>query len=132
MKKKYINVLRKAQSLSTIKFAALFIILIFFLTSVAFGQGLQSSGLKTSSAAIVPGPCFFYGVEIITDGTNPATVIVYDHASAASGTEAFKGTVAGTNNFGGILNAMPVNMQYGIYATVSGTGAAFIIYYRSK
>jgi len=93
---------------------------------------LRSSGLETSDAAVVAAKCLFYGVEIITDGTNAASIIVYDNASAASGTEVFKGTVAGANNFGGVTFEHPVEMFNGIFVDVSGTGAAYIVYWKNK
>jgi hypothetical protein len=110
-------------------FTILIILSIPLLCSAADGPCF-TSGLKTSSAAIIPGPSVLCGVEIVTNGTNDATVIVYDHASAASGLEAFKGTVAGANNFGG--GFVNVNMLNGIYLSISGTEAAAIVYYHAK
>jgi hypothetical protein len=118
---------------NVVKFIVLPIVLAILLVGgIVWSQGLQTSGVKTSSGVIVPGPCLFYGVEIITDGTNPATVIIYDNATAASGTQVFTGTVAGNNNFGGILNAFPVNMTNGIYLGIAGTAASAIVYSRAK
>ena len=113
----------------------LFTIILFILlsASAAFAQNhIISSGLTTSSAAIVASPCLFHGVEIITDGSNAATVTVYDNASAASGTVVFKGTVAGASNFGGAMFPNPVEMFNGIYVGVSGTGAAYIPYWKKR
>ena len=70
----------------------------------------------------------FCGILIVTNGSNDASVIVYDNASTASGTELFKGTIAAASNFGGgFVYSTAVK---GIYVDVSGTGAAYIVYYR--
>ncbi len=89
-----------------------------------------SSGLKDADAAILAVPGKFGGVLIITDGTNPATVVVHDHASAASGTELFSGVVAGASNFGSFFPSKSINARLGIFVNVTGTGAKYIVYYR--
>jgi hypothetical protein len=88
----------------------------------------RSSGLKTADASIIATYGTFCGVEIISDGTNDATVVVYDNASSASGTEVFKGKVAAANNFGGGFTYSTVSN--GIYVDVTGTGAAYIVFYK--
>lgn len=110
-------------------FAILAVLLIAFPAFAAPIGGCNSSGLKTSDAAVLASPGWFCGVEIVTDGTNAATVIVYDNASAASGTVLFKGTVAGASNFGGATYDIPVRAPNGIYVDVTGTNAAYIIYF---
>ena len=45
------------------------------------------SAEKTAAAAITTTDGLFYGIAVITDGTNAVTVSIYDNASAASGTE---------------------------------------------
>lgn len=102
-------------------------------TSVAQAQkGMRTSGLKTEDAAILARPGYFHGIEIITDGTNDASVIVYDNVSAASGTIIFQGTIKGTNNFGGVIFIDPVEMFNGIYIDMTGVGMSYIVYYRVK
>jgi len=92
-------------------------------------EACLSSGLKIASALIKSGRCEFLGVLIITDGTNPATVTVQDGLTA-TGTELFKGVVAGANNFDNFVAGLPIKAKVGIYVTVSGTGASYIAYYR--
>lgn len=90
---------------------------------------IKSSGLLSSSSLINTNvPCWFAGIEIVTDGTNPATATVYDEIGA-SGTELFKGTVAGASNFDSITFEHPVRVDNGIYVELSGTGASYIVYY---
>lgn len=103
------------------------------LTSLAYAQrGMRTLGLQTADKAILARPGYFHGIEIITDGTNDASVIVYDNASAASGTIVFQGTIKGINNFGGVIFIDPVEMFNGIYIDMTGTGMSYIIYYRVK
>lgn len=98
-------------------------------TSVLAAPASLSSGLKTADAAIVTTSVLVTGVLIITNGTDNAAIIVYDNASAATGTVLFKGTVAGAANFGGATWETPVRAKNGIYVDITGTDAAYIIYY---
>lgn len=88
-----------------------------------------SSGEKTSSTAISAVPSFLTGVQIITDGTNNAKLILYDNASAASGTVLLEMTIVGANNYGGRNWTFPIVCSNGIYAAVTGTGASYIVEY---
>lgn len=87
-----------------------------------------SSGEKTTDAAIVNGKGLLCGIHVITDGTNDATVIVYDNTSAA-GTKLFEAVVAGANDAQLFDFSVPVKAQIGIYVDVSGTGASYIVYF---
>ena len=89
----------------------------------------KSSGEKTSSAAIKSGAGYLGGVIILTDGTNDATVILYDNTSA-SGTKLFEMKVAGGNNGKDIMFPLPITFTKGCYASISGTGASCIVYYQ--
>ncbi len=101
--------------------------------SVADAQvGIRTSGLKAADAVVLAVRSYFYGIEIITDGTNSAKVIVYDMATAAPGTIIFQGTVAGASNFGGALFIQPVEMMNGIYVDMTGTGMNYIVYYKIR
>ena len=113
------------------KIIAILVILTLCLTTLAYAQGLRarSSGLKTEDAAIATVRGSLTGVLVITDGTNAASIIVYDHATAATGTVLFKGTIAGTANFGGATFGVSVRYMNGVYADIGGTGASYIIYY---
>lgn len=90
-----------------------------------------SSGLKTATGVILDRTCILVGVQIITDKTNDVSLILHDNASAASGTINFKQLVPGTDD------SLPywfgdggIRCVNGIYATLSGTAAEFIIFYR--
>ena len=85
----------------------------------------------SASGVVYGASCLFIGVEIITDGSNAATVTLYDSASGVSaGKEIFKGTVSGSANFGKPPFDLPIMADNGIYASISGTGAGVIVHYR--
>ena len=90
----------------------------------------ESNNLVTSSGAVRTGPCLLDSVLIVTDGTNDASVILYDNASAASGKVIFKGKVSGASNFGGGGPSKPCRVHNGIYLSLTGTGAGCIVYAR--
>lgn len=109
-------------------FVLLFILL---LPVVGFPQARQAStgsGLKTSDALIRTGSGYLSGILIITNGSNDASVVVYDNTSA-SGTKLFQGTVSAASNFGGATWEIPIRFQTGLYIDVTGTGASYITYY---
>lgn len=93
------------------------------------GTTCLSSGLRTADAAIYVGRGTLNSVSIITDGTNAATVTLYDNASAATGNVLFKGVVPGANSSETVAWNLAVRCLNGIYADVSGTGAAYVVYY---
>ena len=81
-----------------------------------------SSGLKSADAVIMAMPGTFKGLIVITDGTNAATVTLYDNASAASGTVLAKMVVAGADSSKElVVGECGVVANNGIYADVSGT-----------
>ena len=86
------------------------------------------SGEITSSAQVYTGKCFLSSVLVITDGTNAATVIVYDNTSAA-GKKLGEWVVAGATQYGGRNWTFPVRATNGIYCSISGTGASAIVEY---
>jgi len=89
----------------------------------------RSSGLKTADAVIQTGRNRINAITLLGDGTNAASVIVYDNASAASGVVLAKVTALAATRFTHVLFENPVVAEDGIYADVSGTGAEYIIYY---
>lgn len=89
----------------------------------------RSSGELTSSTALQAQGSLLDGVLVITDGTNAATVIIYDNASAASGKKLFEAVVAGANNTGYFDLPYAVKAEDGLYVSISGTGASAIVYF---
>jgi hypothetical protein len=88
----------------------------------------RSSGVKTESAAIHAGPAVMGHLVVFTDGTNDATVTVFDNATAASGTVLFKAVVPAADRTGGGLS-LQVRANAGLYLQVTGTGATALMHY---
>jgi hypothetical protein len=87
-----------------------------------------SSGVLSASTLVFNGRQRINALTVFTDGTNDATVSLYDN-TAASGKIAVKGLCVGANKVAHFIFENPVFMQDGLYAAVSGTGATFIVYY---
>ena len=112
------------------KAAVLLFIIMLALPITTWAEGYaRSSGEKTATATIYNGKCVITAVEVITDGTNNATVIVYD-ALSTDGKVVLELTVNGGNHYGGRVFLPPVQMTTGIHAVISGTGASYIVEYK--
>lgn len=88
-----------------------------------------SSGIKSGSGVIIAGPALLTDLSVFTDGSNEATVVLYDNASAASGTELGKIIVLAASKSGGLFIPIPVRALNGIYLSLTGTGASAIVSY---
>ncbi len=86
-----------------------------------------SSGELTADGIVYNGRTLLAGVQIITDGTNDATVILYDN-TAASGKQAFQGGCPGAEDSKFIGFDRPVRCENGLYLDITGTGASCIVY----
>jgi hypothetical protein len=106
--------------------------LVLIMISVVFGAVTKSTGILTSSSSIARAAGQLTGVLVITDGTNAATITLYDSTSSASGTVLFTATVPGTAYFGGATWEIPVRYTTGVYAVISGTGAKYIVYIQGE
>ena len=87
-----------------------------------------SSGEITSSQIVKSGAGAISAITIITDGTNKATIILYDNTEA-SGKKIWEGSVAGTSEYGGRNFVFPVKFDNGLYCAITGTGASSIVEY---
>jgi hypothetical protein len=87
-----------------------------------------STGVLSASTLISTGRNRINAITVLTDGTNTATLSLYDNTSAA-GTVSVKGACVGANLVNHIIFENPVVMENGIYASVTGTGATFIVFY---
>lgn len=87
-----------------------------------------SSGVLNADTLIFTGKNRVNAITVITDGTNAATLDLYD-ATTGSGTIKVKGKCVGANLVNHILFENPVVFDTGIYADVTGTGASFIVFY---
>lgn len=93
-----------------------------------------SSGRKTSDAAICGRPCVVKSLILEGDGTNAASVILYDNATAASGTVLAKLLLSASSDSCIVFDGGPegIECSNGIYADVAGTGAAYIVHFALK
>lgn len=106
----------------------LFVVLVAPPYALAIRDFSESSGEQTASAQIYSGECYVSKIWVITDGTNDAKVIIYD-SKTGSGKVVGEITVNGGSQFGGVANPYPVHHNNGIYVTVSGSGASYIVEY---
>lgn len=83
---------------------------------------------KTSDGAVKDSAGTLLGVVIQPDGTNAASVIIYDNASAASGTKLFQGRVTATASQA--VFGIEVPASNGIYVDLTGTGVEIMVYYK--
>lgn len=91
-----------------------------------------SSGSLTADGLVRTDKTIVTGVYINTDGANDARVVLYDNASAASGTVIFDQTVTGADD------SIPFNLpddgvycKNGVWADITTTGTmSFIVYFR--
>lgn len=84
----------------------------------------------TSDTQITTKPGVLCSCLILTDGTNDATVIIYDVDDVADidpTNKLFEWTVTGANNSGGRNWTSPVSFVSGLYMDITGTGASTII-----
>ena len=88
-----------------------------------------SSGILASSSVVYAKPCKLTDLAVYTDGTNQVTAILYDNATAASGTVIGKVIVPGAALNGGLVIPIPVRAQNGIYISLSGTGGTAVVFY---
>ncbi len=97
---------------------------------MAFDGTIQTSGLKTADAVIKATKAYLHGVKVLTNKSADVTLILYDNASAASGTVLYKTQVVG-NTYADLVESFPYPVQAvnGIYADVTGTDAEYIVYF---
>ncbi len=90
-----------------------------------------SSGLiaTTAGVAVSDMPGKLRGVIAGADGTNAATVTVYDNPSAASGTILAKIVVDATLTHESFLPPGGIVVNRGLFVVVAGTGSEAIIYF---
>jgi len=91
-----------------------------------FPYPARCSGLKSADATIKSGKTVLAAVLVLTDGSNDATLTIYDNTSA-SGTKLLEVTVPAADRYA--LFPLWVRANNGLYADISGTGAQYIVYY---
>ena len=96
---------------------------------------VASSGELTADALIINVPGYFYGISITTDGTNTATVVIYDNTEA-SGSKIVQDLVvpsSSTNRGMAFSSDPPVGLETGIYVDVTCAGTVkYTVFYRRQ
>jgi len=87
-----------------------------------------STGVLSADTLISNGRNRINAITVFTNGTNTATIDIYDNTSA-TGKIAVVGKCLGANLINHIFFENPVLVENGIYADVTGTGATFILFY---
>jgi hypothetical protein len=94
--------------------------------------GAKCTGLISSNTQVITGNAYILSVGVVADGTNAATVTVYD-GTDASGAQITPPLVIGAGSyFGGEDWPVPVPLNKGIFVTISGTNAGAIIWYAKR
>jgi len=94
--------------------------------------GITSSGLKSADAQITSMDSQLFIVQLLGDGTNAATLTVYDSENS---TTAGKVVLAKLSLDAGLVQAESLSSDHGIvanrgiYCDISGTGAEYIVHY---
>lgn len=92
----------------------------------------KSSGLLSVGTNVVKaGKTYLKSIALTGDGTNQATVVLYDNASSASGTVLAKLKTNAVGMTTEMEYVYPIRAEFGIVATVSGTGAEAIVSFDS-
>ncbi len=96
-------------------------------------ESSKSSGHLAATKLIYSGPCFLTGVQVYSNGTNAATVTVYDASTAETiGKVMFKAIATGgatSNSFETMAWTFPVECENGIYVVLAGTTPGFVVEY---
>jgi len=114
-----------------------FTILFFILTAVttlAFDTDYAkpSSVYTSDQNAIVSGPGYFYGVIVMTDGTNPVTVEIYDNTSG-TGTKIIPDWVATTGEADrsqrlSFYPPLSFNTGLSVDITIGGGSTSYVVF----
>ena len=90
-----------------------------------------SSGQKVANAAIKTSEGYLGGFLISTNKTDDLELALFDNPSTGSGTELIPAVpIKGSDYYGGALFDVPIRFTTGCYATITGTGPKYTIYYR--
>lgn len=94
------------------------------------GTAKSSGLLGVATTLVMVGKGMLSSVQAISDGTNAATVTVYDYDSAsASGDVLAKVLVPGAQGTISVALETPIRYDLGLVVVVSGTGAGAIVGY---
>lgn len=96
---------------------------------------MQQTATKTADAACMSVAGYFYGVMVITDGTNSVAVDIYDNTSG-SGTKlipTWTVTTSAASRAATLSMEPPIACNTGIYVDITTAGTvSYIVYYREQ
>lgn len=118
------------------RLASVFLVILALLLCGYSDDYVSSTDQQTADAQILVDPGYFYGISITTDGTNTATIVVYDSASGASGKKVIQDLVvpsSSTNRGMAFEVDPPVGLENGIYVDITCAGTVkYTVYYRRQ
>lgn len=118
------------------RLAALLLILALCLVGFAEDDVVYTTDQLTGSGVVLNVPGYYYGISVTTDGSNTATIVLYDNASAGSGKKITQDLVfpsSSTRRMETFEEDPPVALEKGIYAVVTCAGTVkFAIHYRRQ
>lgn len=85
-------------------------------------------GLQVTSILVAIGKNRINSITLLGDGTNASSITLYDNTSA-SGKIVAKVNCKAADQQNHIIFTNPVSVENGIYASLSGTGGNYIIYF---
>ena len=103
------------------------LLLVLLLIGVGTAIATKSSGSQSASAAIHTGRCYLKGVYVFAPSAD-ATITVYDNTSAAGKIVWGPQVVLTGDQYGGVNFPEPgIEMATGVYVTISGASATYIV-----
>ena len=88
-----------------------------------------SSDRKTADAVISDRNALVHAIILEGDGTNAASLIIYDNATTNSGVVLAKVLLKAGDVYASFVPDFAIEGRAGLYADVAGTGAAYIVHY---
>ena len=118
------------------RLASIFLVILALMLSGFADDHVQTSDQLTGDGVVLAVPGYYYGITVTTDGTNTATIVLYDNASAASGKKIVQDMVfpsSSTRRMEVLGEDPPVALENGIYVDVTCAGTVkFTIHYRRQ
>ena len=93
----------------------------FMFIGAAQADDTATSSGEQSATRYFDGVSKLYAVQIVTDGTNNAKLIVYD-GNSTGGKVVFEGTILGSSHWGGRIYLPAIAINSGLYCVLSGSG----------
>lgn len=92
------------------------------------GSAVSTGVLTAGGTLVFNGVSYLNSIQVFTDGTNAATVTVYDNTSAA-GKIVAQAVVPGANLYVSFPAKFAIRCDVALFVQVTGTGASGIVTY---